>query len=60
MRVVRELTDREGAEALKRELIEYWGSKTARFWIEAFSRPNSRDKSVYAVRSNLVNGYPPR
>jgi hypothetical protein len=71
-RVRRDLGTRDGAEALARELDAWWSSRgisNVRHWAEWVSlgrhtgkRSDQLGKSsgAWVIRSNLVNGMPPR
>ena len=72
----RDLMSRDGAQALAAELNEYWrkeGFPKAEFWVVSAlsekrrggARPDAGEAServglMFCVRSNLVNGLPPR
>jgi hypothetical protein len=63
-RSLRDLTSRDGAEANARELDAWWHSRgflQVRHWAEITGDegPNAHQR-VWGVRSNLINGLPPR
>ena len=52
-----------GAEYIQFRMEQYWlrlGYKGLRTWIVKVRDPTASDRCVHMVRSNMVNGFPPR
>jgi hypothetical protein len=64
MRHLRDLTSHDGAEENARELDAWWhahGFRQVRHWAEMIGdEGRNAHQPVWGVRSNLVNGLPPR